>query len=89
MFLQFISLGFVSFLLAFTFGVCIFFIIREITLWYFKINENTESMKSIENSLRKISIAAEFFTTDLLERHNSKIVTEKPTNKINTEEKEE
>lgn len=70
----FISFGFISFLLAFIFSVCMFFIIREITMWYFRINENTETLKSIDDSLRKIAIAAEFFTTDLVEKHNSKIV---------------
>lgn len=41
-------------------------------MWYFRINENTEALKSIDDSLRKIAIAAEFFTTDLVEKHNSK-----------------
>lgn len=44
-FMDFISLGFVSFILVVLFSICMFFIIREITLWYFRINENTETLK--------------------------------------------
>jgi len=69
---QFLSSGFIGFLLFFLFCVCMFFIVREITTWYFKINENTETLKSIDDSLRKIAIAAEFSTTDLLEKRKSK-----------------
>jgi hypothetical protein len=58
-------------------SIALFFIIREIVLWYFRINKNTESLSRIADSLEKISIAAEFFTTDLVEKHNSRVVAKK------------
>lgn len=34
--------------------VLLFFFIRELTLWYFKINQNTESLSRIAYALEKI-----------------------------------
>lgn len=61
-----ISLGLVSFLLIFIFSLCMFFIIREITLWYFRINENTDSLRRIADSLEEISatLAADEIVTE-------------------------
>ncbi len=41
-------------------SVMLFFIIREITLWYFRINENTKNISRIASSLEKIAATNKF-----------------------------
>jgi preprotein translocase subunit SecY len=40
-----------SFFIFLIFAVVLFFVFREITLWYFRINENTDSLRRIADSL--------------------------------------
>jgi len=44
--------------------ILIFIIFREVMLWYWRINENTESLKRIADSLETIATAADFLATD-------------------------
>lgn len=54
--------GMVLFLLLF---IILFILGREIILWYFRINENTETLKEISLSLEKISAAMVFLAEDV------------------------
>lgn len=54
-FYQLMSAGFIGFILFISVSVVLFFVFREITLWYFRINENTNSLRRIADSLEEIS----------------------------------
>lgn len=60
-----ISTGFIGFVLIIALLFLSFFLIREITLWYFKINKNTETLENISLSLEKIAIAIDFLARDV------------------------
>jgi hypothetical protein len=52
---DFLSIGFIGFVIYILVAVFLFFLFREITLWYFRINENTNSLRRIADSLEEIS----------------------------------
>lgn len=66
-------LGFVFFILV---AIILFILFRDITLWYFKINENTDSLRRIAESLEEISatLAADEVITEetVIDDENSK-----------------
>ena len=41
-------------LIALGIGICVFVICRELICWYWKINEQTELLKSTDNKLEKL-----------------------------------
>lgn len=45
--------------------IFLFFLIREITLWYFRINENTKSLSRIADALDKIAMTDNFATQEV------------------------
>ncbi len=75
--------GFTSFFIFLLFSVGLFFIIREIALWYFRINKNTESLDRIANSLEKIAVAADFLAIDI----DSKGINKEVEKKVGVESK--
>jgi hypothetical protein len=56
--------GILIFIFWFFFGVVIFLLFREIILWYWRINENTESLKRIADSLENISMVVNLAVVD-------------------------
>jgi|GEM_PF-5286351 hypothetical protein len=60
------SSGFFGFLLFILVAIILFIVFRDITLWYFRINENTDSLKRIADSLEEISstLAADEIITE-------------------------
>jgi len=59
-----INFSFASFLLWFLIFIFLFFIIREIVLWYFKINKAVDSLDRIANSLEIIASSDEEITIE-------------------------
>lgn len=57
--------GLVGIILFVAFIILLFILGREIILWYFRINENTETLKKISSSLEKISTAMVFLAEDV------------------------
>jgi len=47
----------------------LFFVFREIILWYFRINENTEYMRKISNSLERLADVAYCIAVDMDEKN--------------------
>ncbi|MFA6513675.1 MAG: hypothetical protein WCT50_00080 [Patescibacteria group bacterium] len=78
--------GPVSFLFWLAVVVVFFLIIRELILWYWKINENTQSLSRIADALEKIAIAQDFMAEDIDRRNGNKSVMkeviEKDSNNI-------
>lgn len=56
--------------------VVFFLIIRELMLWYWRINENTESLKRIADSLEIIATAQDFMAEEI-DKKNGHINTGK------------
>ena len=52
---NFIGTGIIASIVFLIVSIILFFIIREITLWYFKINKNTESLDRIATSIERLS----------------------------------
>lgn len=48
--------AFILFLLYMLISIILFFLIREIVLWYFRINKNTENLERIADSLQIIAM---------------------------------
>jgi len=63
--------------------IFLFFFIREITLWYFRINENTENIKRIADSLEKLVISHDFIASDVDQRNNKLVFENKDIPKMN------
>lgn len=66
--------GFVGFILFVLVSVILFIIFRDLTLWYFRINENTDSLRRIAESLEEISAtlaADEIVTEEVITEDNS------------------
>jgi hypothetical protein len=61
--------------------IIMFFIIREITLWYFRINENTDNIKRIADSLEKLAIANDFIASDIDQKNDPLIFDNKDISK--------
>lgn len=74
---MFIGLGFLGAILLVILFVLLFFIIREITLWYFKINKNTETLENIASSLEKIATVIDSLPKDAGINHDN--IQEKET----------
>lgn len=53
---QTINSSFPTFVIVILASLILFFVIREITLWYFKIDENTDNLKRIADSLEFITL---------------------------------
>lgn len=60
-----ISAGYIGFILVLALFILSFFLIREVTLWYFRINKNTETLENISISLEKIAVAMDFLARDV------------------------
>jgi hypothetical protein len=60
------------FILWFLVAVILFFSIRELMLWYWRINENTESLKRIADSLEIIATAQDFIASDVDSKNENK-----------------
>ncbi len=85
--LSLIKMGFFGFIIWLIFSIALFLIIREITLWYFKINKNTESLDRIATSIERLSalIGASMIKTNAEE---GKEEGEEETEEEETEEEE-
>lgn len=53
---HFTSSSFFSFIIFFFFSLILFLLFRQLFLWYFRINENTDSLRRIADSLEEISV---------------------------------
>jgi uncharacterized membrane protein len=65
LFNNYLEYGFIGLIVIVIFFVFLFFLIREITLWYFRINKNTETLESISLSLEKIVVIMDFLAKDI------------------------
>lgn len=70
---KYLSFGFVSFIIYFLTAVILLYLIREITLWYFKIDKNTETFERIAESLEKIAISVDYLATDIDQKNINKV----------------
>jgi CHASE3 domain sensor protein len=62
--------------------VLVFLIFREVILWYWRINENTESLQRIADSLEVIAAATDFLASDIDQKNSKKISPKIQTAKV-------
>ncbi len=69
--------------LAIVMWVCVslffFLLVRELMLWYWKINQNSESLSRIADSLEVIANAVDFMATDIDAENGEKSKSSKST----------
>jgi CHASE3 domain sensor protein len=84
---SFSNLGPLVFVLWFVMGILFFLLIRELMLWYWRINENTESLKRIADSLEIIAAAQDFMAGDIDSKNGTKKIVKQLENNKNENEK--
>ena len=60
LFQQGIAIGIVAIIITIAIAIGIFFLVRAITCWYFKINQHIKQMKLMNDNLARIASALEF-----------------------------
>ena len=60
LFEQSIAIGIVAIIVTIAIAIGIFFLVRAITCWYFKINQHIKQMKLMNDNLARIASALEF-----------------------------
>jgi len=91
---NYLAYGFVGLIVVVIFFVFLFFLVREITLWYFRINKNTETLENISLSLEKIVVIMDFLAKDInyknqqAEKENEATVGDISKEEVNLEEVE-
>jgi hypothetical protein len=79
---SFSNIGPLVFILWFVMAILFFFLIRELMLWYWRINENTESLKRIADALEEIAAAQDFIASDIDSKNETKNFVKQPLDNV-------
>jgi len=79
---SFSNIGPLVFLLWFVMAILFFLLIRELMLWYWRINENTESLKRIADALEEIAAAQDFIASDIDSKNETKNFVKQPLGNV-------
>lgn len=70
------SSGALFFIFWLAIGIVIFLLLRELMTWYWKINENTEYLKRIADSLENIAMVANLAVVDSSKQNTNQEIPE-------------